>query len=144
MNPKLDSYLRHVFTAWITAAVVALTAWFTLSEQDAKAVTEGFGKIGEGVLLVLAVVVPAAGRLVWAWLAKLVRGSSGEENGEDGGNGSGRAWLIILCCTMAGMGFLPSCSALQGVPVNIGMSGPGFQGGYSAKGLNIQAVLPTK
>lgn len=145
MNPKLDSYLRHVFTAWITAAVVALTAWFTLDEKDVAAVTDGFGKIGEGVLIVLAVVVPALGRLAWAWLAQLFRTGSGEENGKDGGNGSGGMSLLLLGCTMAGMGFLPSCSSLRGVPVNIGIQGPGYSAGYSAKGgLTVQAVLPTK
>lgn len=105
MNPKIDSYLRHVFTAWITAAVVALTAWFTLPEADAKAVADGFAKIGDGVLIVLAVVVPALGRLVWAWISNALRdGKPG-----DGGTGLGLVWIGTAAVAMGGL--LPSCSS---------------------------------
>jgi hypothetical protein len=110
MNPKIDSYLRHVFTAWITAAVVALTAWFTLPEADAQAVADGLGKIGEGVLILLAILVPALGRLVWAWAAKVFRTGSGEKGEQNGSGGLGSLPLFLMG-TMAGvMGCLPSCS----------------------------------
>lgn len=143
MNPKFDSYLRHVFTAWITAAVVALSAWLTLSEAEVKAVTEGFSKMGDGLLIVLAVVVPAAGRLLWAWAAKFFRAGSGEVQDPQGPSG-GVGLILMLAGTAAVLGGLPSCSAesinaARAVPIRACIATEQGQLCYSSKaGLSVE------
>jgi hypothetical protein len=136
MNPKIDSYLRHVFTAWITAAVVALTAWFALDDESVQQITKGFGQIGEGVLIVLAVVAPALGRLLWAWLAKVFRSGSGElGNDPKGGSGGGLPCILLLCgmAGLLGLG-LPSCAALSAVPIKASVLVEEGTLSYSSKG----------
>jgi len=141
MNPKIDSFIRHIFTAWITAAVLGLTTWFALDEKSAATLAEGFGKIADGLLVILAVLVPALGRLLWAWLAKIFQDGTGELENRDGPSGGAALLAFGTAAALMG-GLLPSCSAP--LPVQIGIAGPGFAGSYSAKGLNIQAVIPTK
>lgn len=143
MNPKLTSFLRHVFTGWIAAAVLAMTGWFALDDAQIKDVTSALDQIGAGVLLLIVTVGPIVGRMAWAWLASLFRRGAGElESGKSGGSG-GISPILLVGTGAVLMGVaLPSCSSP--VPVQIGIAGPGFAGSYSAKGLNIQAVLPTK
>lgn len=121
MNTQLASYLRHIFTAWITTAVIGLTAWFTLDEKSAATVADGFSKIAEGLLVVLAVLVPVVGRLVWAWLANVFRSGSGENGERDNGMPGGLPLIALIGTVAALMGVLPSCSprALDGVTGSI-------------------------
>lgn len=113
MNPRIDSYLRHIFTAWITAAVLGLSAWLALDEKSAAALADGFSRIADGLLLVLAILVPAIGRLAWAWLAKIFRPGTGEldKTDDQGGPSGGAALLLFITCAAAALGGLPSCSS---------------------------------
>jgi hypothetical protein len=115
MNPKFDSYLRHLFTAWITAAVLYLATLFALDEKSAAALVDGFSRIADGVLILLAVLVPAAGRLLWAWAANTFRREGGNErtddNDERGGGSGGISLLLVTGAAVGILGSLPSCSA---------------------------------
>lgn len=136
MKPKLDSYLRHIFTTLIAAAVVGLTAFFALDADEVRAVTEGLGKMGEGAVMVLLVVAPILGRVLWAWFSRIFRSGSGEDD-----SAGGLGLCIAIGCGVAGLfGGLPSCAALDGMPIRVGIETPDATVGYSSKGgLSVSA-----
>jgi Trk-type K+ transport system membrane component len=139
MKPKLDSYLRHIFTTLITAFVVAITGYFSLDAEQAKAVTEGLAKMGDGAVAVLLVIAPVMGRLLWAWGSKIFQSGSGETgNGPAGGLG---LFVIMMIGVIASglFGGLTSCTpaqmdALRAVPIRVGVETPDSRVSYSSKG----------
>lgn len=136
MKPKLDSYLRHIFTTLVTALVVMITGYFVLDAEQAKAVTEGLAKMGDGAVMVLLVIAPVMGRLLWAWGSKIFQRGSGET----GNSSAGGLGLWMVGCGMAGLlGGLPSCTptqmdALRAVPIRVGVETPDSRVSYSSKG----------
>lgn len=129
MKPNFASYLRHVFTTGISALVIYLTASLALGPEQVGEVTAGLKQMGEGLVVVLLVIAPILGRLVWAWFSQVFQRGSGE------GDSAGGLGLLMLGCMAAGLlGGLPSCSHLEGVPIRIGIETPEAVIGYSSKG----------
>lgn len=113
MIPKLDSFLRHVFTGWITLALAWLVTTLALDEKAAATVNDGLQQIGAGLVLVLGTLAPIVGRIAWSWISTLFRRGSGEVPDEkrDGTSSGGMLGLIALGTVAALVGgSLPSCS----------------------------------
>lgn len=120
MNPKLDSYLRHIFTGWIAIAVAWLAAMFVMTPQETEAVKDGLGQIGNGVLLVLGTLAPVIGRWAWGKMAGFFRssGQAPEEETQRGpGPGEGLGAWVMIGTAAALLGALPSCSPVSGLPI---------------------------
>jgi hypothetical protein len=112
MKDQLASLLRHAFTGWIAALVIFLTAKLSLTAEDVQAVQNALDQIGAGLLLLVITLAPIVGRLAWTWAANSLRTGSGEsKNGQGSGGGLG-LWVVMIC-TGAVMGGLPSCTPQQ-------------------------------
>lgn len=112
MNEKLNSYLRHAFTAWIATAVLFLTAKLTLDAEAVDAVRKALNQIGDGLLLLIITLAPVIGRMAWSWISNIFRKGSGE-NDAAGKSGGALPLLVLVCAAAALMGGLPSCSPAQ-------------------------------
>lgn len=138
MIPKLDSYLRHVFTSWIAAAVLALTGWFALDAVQTETVTKALEQIGAGVVVLVVTLAPIAGRMLWAWISTGFRTGSGEPGNKDknsGNVGGLTLWFTMTAATAVILGgALPSCAPGESIPIRARILTPGGSVGYSTKG----------
>lgn len=139
MKEQLASLIRHALTA-LAGLGGFLFSKGLIDQGDVTSVDGAGVSLASAIAVILAAVVA---RLLLTLSAKIFRSGSGELDDGEGGTGTGNTLLLLLCGTAAVlMGGLSSCSAP--LPLQIGIAGHGFSGSYSAKGLNIQAVIPTK
>lgn len=132
---NIASILRH----WFTLLATLLTGWLLLPAEQQAELSKALGDLIAPLTIIITLIVTAAWRVALTWLGKFL----GHGTGEKEGGASGGTLLFWVVCTAAALGGLPSCS--PGMPVDIGVQGPGFQGSYSAKGgLRVNAVLPEK
>jgi hypothetical protein len=138
MKTTIASLLRHAVTA-ITGLGAWMFAMGWISEGDLAEVNTALVTIASGLVVVITAIVS---RLALALGAKFFGRSS--EN-DEGGKGSGLSALLLILGTTVALGGLPSCAALKGVPIAIGITSDQADVTYSSKGgLTVSARVPTK
>ena len=106
---NISSILRHWLTLALTAATVFLGAHL-LAPDETKAFDEAAKQLVAPLVIIGTLLATAIWRIALAWIGNLFRRGSGEPtNNASGGN----ALLVLIACTVAALGGLPSCSAEQ-------------------------------
>jgi hypothetical protein len=131
---NIASILRH----WFTLAATLVTAWIVgllaLDADQQAELAKAFGDLVGPLVIIGTLIITAAWRIALTWAGNTFRRGAGEENGEKKSGPSGGAGLLLLMtCTAAVLGGLPSCS-LSGVPVTASVELPEGKLSYSAKG----------
>jgi hypothetical protein len=131
---NIASHVRHFLTG-LAALGTWFLSWHLIAPDQAAAVNQAGADLITPLTVILSAIGACVARLAMAWAANLFRQGTGEGGGS---NPSGGTALLILTCTAAALGGLPSCSpaqlaAARAMPIRIGITTDHGTAAYSSK-----------
>lgn len=113
---NITSQVRH-FLTFLAGIGTILLGWGLVDPEAVERVNAAGAALIDPLLIIAGAVAACVARLVLGWISNVFRRGAGELNNKGGSGGS--LPTLLLLCGMAGlMGFsLPSCAAVDGLPI---------------------------